>query len=665
MNATTARLCSSPAERRSGARWSVVWRRLARQPFAWAAGLIALAAAPLAAESPSTAPASGASLPGSALATTGYVRGQVRVESAPLPGSQVYAYQLADLSLRKVAADQDGRFSFESLPAGLYKIVAFKPGFIPGVALLTRASSDAAQFLEMELRGRDNAADSSTDFWSVRKQIPTDVLRDIDLASAVYEGDPVLPRVDRLSAQMRTVTGVDSLATAGGAQLKGGHVAVEGEIDDINVGVEGRFVALESTSGLQTMAGGHSQAVSVDVSGVGEHRIQVTSIDNRLRTAPTEDGRIGLASHRLAWSRDVGEDGEARAAAWYTEENNFLAGAGNASLLELPSASRTWNLEGNYTTRIGERSRLEAGVYYRDRDLNLADSEWLDHLPQERVEVFGRAGTSVHPSVLVEYGVYSTLRDGSVSLMPQGGVVVQLNDSWRAATSASLKMHDDPIEARRLNDFHTGYFRDYASCERAAAECYQLVLSKFEDRQEKLSISAIHRRFDESLRLHFDENFFNYHENLQLVHGDAVPELQFAMTQRLSPTIRTRLQSNLGEGGGGTLVLADGDHPYENNVRYMVTSVDTQFEQSATGVFVAFHHLEQDLEPLQEEERLELMDLQRLQLMLTQDLGILSTLASNWAVQLNMEVSRGTLPDSEADLDELRSRVTGGLAVKF
>ncbi len=288
-------------------------------------------------------------------------------------------------------------------------------------------------------------------------------------------------------------------------------------------------------------------------------------------------------------------------------------------------------------------------------------------LPQERVEVFGRAGTSINPAVLIEYGVYSTMRDGTLSFMPQGGLVVKLGDHWRASTLASLKMHDDPIEARRLNDFHTGYIGDYASCERAAAECYQVVLSRFAGNQEKLSIGALHRRFDETLRLQFDQNFFNYRENIQLFHGDAVPELQFALTQRLSPNIVTRLESSLGAGGGGVVTLADGDAPYENEVRYLVTSLDTHFQQSATGVFVAFHHLQQRLSPVDDRPLEQLLEVERLQVILTQDLAVLSEMAADWAVQLNMELSRGSLPSSDETVttDEIRSRVTGGLAVRF
>jgi hypothetical protein len=229
-------------------------------------------------------------------------------------------------------------------------------------------------------------------------------------------------------------------------------------------------------------------------------------------------------------------------------------------------------------------------------------------------------------------------------------------------------MHEDPIEARRLNDFHTSYFQDYSSCERAAAECYQIVFSRFDENQERLSFGAIQRRFDETLRLQFDESFFNFHENLQLVHGDSVPELQLGVTQRLSPNVLTRLESNLGAGGGGRMIVPGRyrNRHYENEVRYVVTSLDTLFEQSATGVFVAFHHLQQRLNSEQFATE-DLLELQRLQVKLPQDLAVLGSVAADWAVQLNMELSRGSLPSSEQleSMEEIRSRVTGGLAVRF
>ena len=107
---------------------------------------------------------------------------------------------------------------------------------------------------------------------------------------------------------------------------------------------------------------------------------------------------------------------------------------------------------------------------------------------------------------------------------------------------------------------------------------------------------------------------------------------------------------------------------YENRVSYLVTSIDTRFLGTSTGVFVAFHHLAQGVEPFAgTRATIPTQELERLQLMVSQDLSALMRLAADWSVHLNFEVARGSLPFTlqNAPADELRRRVTGGLTVKF
>src|SRR5690349_19674909 len=54
--------------------------------------------------------------------------GRVTGRSAPLPAAGVYAYQVADKSIHKVVTDPQGNFLFDGLPAGLYQVIAHKPG---------------------------------------------------------------------------------------------------------------------------------------------------------------------------------------------------------------------------------------------------------------------------------------------------------------------------------------------------------------------------------------------------------------------------------------------------------------------------------------------------------------------------------------------------------
>ena len=59
------------------------------------------------------------------------------------------------------------------------------------------------------------------------------------------------------------------------------------------------------------------------------------------------------------------------------------------------------------------------------------------------------------------------------------------------------------------------------------------------------------------------------------------------------------------------------------------------------------------------------VEMQRLQLMLTQDLSVLADLTSKWAVRLNMELSRGATPFALTADGELYKKLTGGISVSF
>jgi len=162
---------------------------------------------------------------------------------------------------------------------------------------------------------------------------------------------------------------------------------------------------------------------------------------------------------------------------------------------------------------------------------------------------------------------------------------------------------------------------------------------------QSLTFGAIDREFGETLRLYFNRDFFNRLESLFLVRGDRVPELQFGLTRRLSPDILPRIESNLASGGGG--VLLANNRTYENQIQYLVTSVDTRFEQTATGLYVAFHHLQQAFENVNRRgiRSLSETELERLQFRVTQNLNFLRYLEADWAVHLNLELSRGSTPD--------------------
>jgi Carboxypeptidase regulatory-like domain len=621
-------------------------------------------------------------MPASALHAEGRhagVAGRVVGESSPLAAAHIYAYQLADLSLHKVLTDGEGNFLFQDLPAGLYKIIAHKMGFVPAVIMLTRTTAQAYQFVEVQLAQRQPGnGPESDDYWSIRARVPADVLRDIEAGeSQIQLASLSAPASGSLSGnfqtEMKALTGVDQNASEGG-QIAGGDVGIQGQLGQIQVGLRGSYFQLSSSDVLQSGGGalgtGQTSSLSIDLARGPGSRVSITSLSNRM-IARGESGEspVDFEHYQVSWSHEVGENGHSEFAAHYTAENNFHRHAA-IDPLAIPETSRSWRFEGAYTLSFSDRSTLQTGLRYRERQFGYGaldrPGKAYEQQALSSVDLFSRGGVRVQPAVLMEYGLYSTLSDGSLALTPQGGVVLQLGSNWQLETTAARRVYTDtPANP----DFLPTLFEQRDLCEQGSESCYQVNLSRKDGDDNAFTLGAARRRIGDTMRVYFSDDFFDRLESLYLVRGDELPEVRVGFRHKISPRVVSTLDSSLAAGGGGEFFAANGQ-PYENQVRYLVTSLDTQLLASSTGIFVAFHHLEQQLEPASHLKRrapAAMMEFERLQLMVNQNLNFLLDLASDWAVQLNMELSRGGTVTSNGVLgdDKVRRRILGGIAVKF
>lgn len=625
-------------------------------------------------------PPAHASEPASAstLASSG-LTGRVLGEVAPIAAVRVWAFQLRDSSLLRAVTDEGGRFRFEALPAGLYKIIAHKAGFAPAVVMLRRGHVDSPQFLELQLaEAAAGEKPEVQDFWTVRDEIPPDILREIQgPGETLRVALSALPTItDRpFQAQMEAMTGFDQTATAEGARVSGGQLGVAGKIGGVRLGIEGDYWQLAPANtfdGPSRFVDGEARTLAVQLETAERARFDLRSSNNRLVAAG--DSPVDFDRYEASWVQPLGEGSEAQLSADFTSQRNFYR-RGVINFAAAPGSSETWAVEGSYRHDVGERSSFETGFRYRDQIVGVGPGE-IAFDPRgnvtDRLDLFGRAGHRVQPRILVEYGFFSTLRDGSVSLAPQGGLVVQISDSWQASTLFSHRLTPSP-ENGSENDFVTALHGGNGTCNQGEHSCYSVLLTKSLNGLEAFSVGAVQRTVGDTQQVFFDQTgFLGSQDSLYLVEGDRVPELQVALQHHLAPQIVAKLEGNVGSGGGGIL---HGDHnlPFENSVRYLVTSLDTRFEGSQTGVFLSFYRLEQELTPigsvvLARPDATALRgDLERLQMMLTQDLDSILNLASNWAIKLDMEVSRGSALSSSSSLatDELRKKILGGLAIRF
>jgi hypothetical protein len=609
-------------------------------------------------------------------------------ETSPLAAAGVYAYQLADSSLRKVLTDPHGNFLFQDLPAGLYKIIAHKTGFEPVVVMITRTTAETYQFVELQLAeqrraGAAGAKDRAPadDFWSVRSRIPGDVLRQIqndemERAELTIGDAPQTLNLAGLakagfSTSMQAMTGVDQFTQANGL-LSGGGVGIEGQLGQVQVGLRGSFWQLNSDAGrpgLSTSAG-QASSLSLDLAHGTGSRVVFLSQSNRMTRQNDGEAPVDFEHYQVNWTQGVGDNGRSDFTAQYTAETNYHRQALLVEPQEIPDASRSWRIEGAYTADLGDGNTLQTGMRYRELQFGTATpGRPTDLPPSANVDLFSRGGQRIQPAVILEYGLYSTLSDGSVSLMPQGGLVLQMGSDWQLEGSTSRRVYQNVIPNPT---FLPTLFDEADLCEQGSEACYRVSLGHKpakNDGDGSITLSATQRKVGDTLRLYFSDQAFDQLESLYLVRGDQLPELRLQASKHITPRIVTTLDSSIAEGGGGVFLAAD-HRPYENQVRYMVASLDTQFLSSSTGVFLAFRRLSQELQPLGPLAAPGAippqMELERVQVMLTQDLKLLFDLASSWAVQLDMEVSRVPLSSlTSSPGSELRHRLMGGIAVKF
>jgi hypothetical protein len=615
--------------------------------------------------------------------------GRVLGASGPVAAATVFAYEVATYAMQKVETDRKGRFLFGELPAGMYKIVAYKQGFAPAVEPILRRRPDDGQFVELRMRDEEPGdVRGAEDYWSLRSRVPVDVLRQIN-APELFPETATPGTQTRLAdgaafaGEVFADGGVEQLGELyGEAQLTTAEVDLEGAVGDLEVGLNGRFEQLSGSradAGAPSPPDGEVRALAVELRDADrDSRLNLATNNSEIAGLPGE-GRapVGFENYQLIWSGQVGGEARSRIAARYTEESNYHQN-GQLNPLEIPAASRTLDVEGSYRTRLGENTSLRAGVAYRQLQGELANLPGLaahgepptgfalddGSIADESLSLYGVAGSRIQPKVLVEYGLFSSVREGGWSLMPHGGMVVELGSGWRARAAASKRLEEQ--EEGLYPGFRSAFYHDRSSCQQAGEACYEVTFTRGDEGASQVLVGAVHREFAETLRLYFSEDFFDRLESLFVVDGDRLQDLQFRMVRRISPRVLAKLESNFASGGGGIFYATDDLVPYENQVRYLVTSLDTQFQNTSTGVFVAFHHLEQNLRPSDRpSERGSEIEVQRLQLMLTQDLNLLANVASNWAVRLNVELSRGATPYTLTEDDELRKKLTGGISVSF
>ena len=612
-----------------------------------------------------------ASLLGAAAAEGAGVAGRVLRNQEPVANAAVYAYQVVERTYRAVSTDRAGEFLFEELPAGLYKIVAHKSGVPPAVLVLARKAADESQYVQVELP--ESAADGASDFWALRGEVPSDVLRDLDptsIALTSFQTDAPMPAAFlggvEASASMR------ELGSGHFAEMTGAEVGLHGELGSFKLQLDGEFQNIAGTRvGASTRFADDALAGSVASFRVGLENPAAgqLGITGRSHELLAKHGRnfdtFSFDQYEVSYVRDFGDDRSTDLMAQYLE--TAAPSEGRVLPRNIPTASRLLAVQGSYLQLLGDSSRLRAGMRYRE---SYRVGPWIPgELGAARfLDLWSRGETELDSAMVVQYGLFTTTHDGAVSLSPKGGLVVRLNPHWQASVAATHRFvsgAEDPLRG----DSTPQFLADTLGCENVDTSCYETEVLRGEGEDSTLRLKGSFREFDRTVRLFVRDDFLASGEGIFFVPGDRLPELEATLSQRLGSSVVASWSTRYAAGGGGEF-RATNRNRYQNNVEIFSTAIETRIEPTATGIYLAFQRVDQNLEPVRRPGRRahapSTTQFQRLEVAVSQDVSQLFDLASSWAVRLGMELARGTTLLAPAESGkELRRRLTTSVAVRF
>jgi hypothetical protein len=315
---------------------------------------------------------------------------------------------------------------------------------------------------------------------------------------------------------------------------------------------------------------------------------------------------------------------------------------------------------------------LRSGVRYLQgiQDFTMRGGATAQDVPVRAFDAWSFADWQINPTYVLRYGIYSTSLDGSVSIAPRGGVLVRFAPDWQASVSTSRRVELDEGDPLR-SGFTPATLGASFACADAEAACHELQVLYGDDEADHVAVTGSWREFDRTVRVFLEDDPFAASEGLFLVPGDELPEVHASVRRRLGRNIVARWTSSFAEGGGGAFRAAN-LKLYENDVKLLSTGVETTFQPTSTGIYVALQRVEQRLDPVGRRsaggrQRIPSAELERLELTVSQDLSPFVELTTDWAIRLGLELARGgTLFQSLSfEPGEIRHRVTTAVAVRF
>lgn len=549
------------------------------------------------------------------------VLGQVTNAARPLENVLVIAFNLAGYHSRQTFTSADGSFRLPSLPGGIYRLIAVKQGFAPAVATITPKQSGHPVVMKLRAQSALSQAEKQ-EIWQIRQSLPSDILREVEV---FYGEASFAPPAPKFSGQMASLAGMTESSSPSFAQTT---VGVQGSLGGSwTVNVRGRMQKFADEDGAELSDPSmESSGVDLEVRSSARHAYRLASSRNLIRPATESlSPEGGVEWHRFEWQTP-----ESRLQVRYLTHENYEA-LGS-------SARQMFELTGDTLLYRGDRSDLALSVFFGQDLPHSGIAGTLEDLRTADIGTTGRV--SVHPALVLRYGMQSRFRHTGNSWSPSTGAELKLGKQSALILSASQKvingMERSPGAAPLLVNLSDAARLD-------PRYRYSLSLVSDGGSRGRFEITARQLAIDEAARIVVTDAEGPFWDAFDLVGGEVQQDLSLSYSRALTKGLVINVATTTGRS-------LDADEA--GDMLYLLGALQTFYSPSGTSLDVTYRHLDTSrvAEPGTDVERLYLRMGQSVPLPL--DLRLL----------VGMDLARG---GSELPEGVQERRLVGGVSVAF
>ncbi|HYM60115.1 MAG TPA: carboxypeptidase-like regulatory domain-containing protein [Thermoanaerobaculia bacterium] len=564
------------------------------------------------------------------------VLGSVTNAAHPVGDALIIAFNLASFDVVQTFSGTDGAFALPPLPAGIYKVIAVKQGYVPAIEMVAPPKKDHRLALRLESTKKAGPRDVNQEIWEIRASLPPEILRELDMAMAPPAMNPKSPS-PRFRGEMVSMTAVTDPAVA--PALSQTAVGLQSRIGDSwQIGIRGNIHRVDDqTDDLKTgppAAQSTGMVMEIRSSPTDSYKVASTKSFWRYRDdGSNPEHQADIQSHNFEW-----QHGDSRVQVrYFAQQNLFESNPAGSDLIEI---------SGN--TPLLQTRRGELGVSMRVAQESIHN---ISNGIIRTADVTANGTFDLIPAFALRYGLSSRVGLDGAEWAPRTGAEWRLSRGTSIVVTGLYKILDQARPVGTLPSI-VAFSDDSRILPRYS---YSFGVVSGRDELNRFTATATVSALDSAMRVVFNDGFEQFWDGLFVQAGDIRRDVRLDWRHQLNDRFTVDLSASAGTASQYRAQL-------QGSARksYAMGDLQSSYRPTGTSVEVSFREIRQP----QSTGRGPNYRADRMNVRMAQSLHLPLDLKLLLGIEL-VRAENSPLVLDPLDPEALAKKYMGGLAVNF